>query len=208
MERQAQSSTTGVLNRHESLAANLGAKLTGPRLLKAMEGAFEGPIITNPPPAYGTAPVGWLDIVTFAKTNPDKFVLTTGHDGERTCQFYLNGLQVQILEDDWRLIMNGALDSLSTMSEGMFLTALAMTYTPTFFSSFCRLPRLTLLEFRPALGSRQHTRLANTRHLQQILIRTHFHCKAARLSCIPLLYRSETRHMTRHRRTEVSSRQE
>ncbi|TKW56634.1 hypothetical protein CTA1_3250 [Colletotrichum tanaceti] len=106
----------GVLNRHESLAANLGAKLTGPRLLKAMEGAFEGPIITNPPPAYGTAPVGWLDIVTFAKTNPDKFVLTTGHDGERTCQFYLNGLQVQILEDDWRLIMNGALDRFSSVS--------------------------------------------------------------------------------------------
>ncbi|WYZ45512.1 hypothetical protein EsH8_VIII_000828 [Colletotrichum jinshuiense] len=106
----------GVLNRHESLAANLGAKLTGPRLLKAMEGAFEGPIITNPPPAYGAAPVSWLDIVTFAKTNPEKFVLTTGHDGERTCQFYLNGLQVQILEDDWRLIMNGALDRFSSVS--------------------------------------------------------------------------------------------
>ncbi|KAK7928854.1 hypothetical protein PG985_005852 [Apiospora marii] len=38
----------GVLNRHESLASNLGAKLTGPRLLKAMEGAFEGTIMTNP----------------------------------------------------------------------------------------------------------------------------------------------------------------
>ncbi|KAE9578569.1 hypothetical protein CGMCC3_g5724 [Colletotrichum fructicola] len=106
----------GVLNRHESLAANLGAKLTGPRLLKAMEGAFEGPIITNPPAAYGAAAVGWLDIVSFAKTNPEKFVLTTGHDGERTCQFYLNGLQVQILEDDWRLIMNGALDRFSIVS--------------------------------------------------------------------------------------------
>ncbi|TEA19888.1 hypothetical protein C8034_v009834 [Colletotrichum sidae] len=106
----------GVLNRHESLAANLGAKLTGPRLLKAMEGAFEGPIITNPPPPYGAAPVSWLDIVTFAKTNPEKFVLTTGHDGERTCQFYLNGIQIQILEDDWRLIMNGALDRFSIVS--------------------------------------------------------------------------------------------
>ncbi|GKT46079.1 uncharacterized protein ColSpa_06260 [Colletotrichum spaethianum] len=81
-----------------------------------MEGAFEGPIITNPPPVYGAAPVGWLDIVTFAKTNPEKFVLTTGHDGERTCQFYLNGVQVQILEDDWRLIMNGALDRFSSVS--------------------------------------------------------------------------------------------
>ncbi|KXH34172.1 hypothetical protein CSIM01_07174 [Colletotrichum simmondsii] len=106
----------GVLNRHESLAANLGAKLTGPRLLKAMEGAFEGPIITNPPPPYGAAPVSWLDIVTFAKTNPEKFVLTTGHDGERTCQFYLNGIQTQILEDDWRLIINGALDRFSVVS--------------------------------------------------------------------------------------------
>nr|XP_036580889.1 C6 finger domain-containing protein [Colletotrichum truncatum]KAF6788961.1 C6 finger domain-containing protein [Colletotrichum truncatum] len=81
-----------------------------------MEGAFEGPIITNPPAAYGAAPVGWLDIVTFAKTNPEKFVLTTAHDGERTCQFYLNGVQVQILEDDWRLIMNGALDRFSIVS--------------------------------------------------------------------------------------------
>ncbi|OLN86107.1 hypothetical protein CCHL11_05210 [Colletotrichum chlorophyti] len=106
----------GVLNRHESLAANLGAKLTGPRLLKAMEGAFEGPIITNPPAAYGVTPVSWLDIVTFAKTSPEKFVLTTGHDGERTCQFYLNGIQVQILEDDWRLIMNGSLDRFSSVS--------------------------------------------------------------------------------------------
>ncbi|KAL0776666.1 hypothetical protein CaCOL14_007953 [Colletotrichum acutatum] len=107
---------SGVLNRHESLAANLGAKLTGPRLLKAMEGAFEGPIITNPPPPYGAAPVSWLDIVTFAKTNPEKFILTTGHDGERTCQFYLNGIQTQILEDDWRLIINGALDRFSVVS--------------------------------------------------------------------------------------------
>ncbi|KAL2758370.1 hypothetical protein ACRALDRAFT_1074992 [Sodiomyces alcalophilus JCM 7366] len=102
-----------VLNRQESLAANLGAKLTGPRLLRAMEGAFEGPIIIHPSSPSGRSPVSWLDIVTFAKTNPDQFVLTTSSDGQRSCQFSLHGLQVEILEDDWRLIVNGALDRFS-----------------------------------------------------------------------------------------------
>ena len=35
---------TGVLKRHESLAANLGAKLVGPLLVKSVEKLFEGPI--------------------------------------------------------------------------------------------------------------------------------------------------------------------
>ncbi|EEY15845.1 conserved hypothetical protein [Verticillium alfalfae VaMs.102] len=108
----------GVLNRHESLAANLGAKLTGPRLLRAMEGVFEGPIIASPASPYHHqhAPISWLDIVTFARSNSDKFVLTTNADGERSCQFFLNGSQVQILEDDWRLIVNGTLDRFSIAS--------------------------------------------------------------------------------------------
>ncbi|ROT41660.1 hypothetical protein SODALDRAFT_322741 [Sodiomyces alkalinus F11] len=106
----------GVLSRQESLASNLGAKLTGPRLLRAMEGAFEGPIIVKPSSPFGPGPVSWLDIVTFAKTNPGQFVLTTSPEGQRSCQFFLHGLQVEILEDDWRLIVNGALDRFSLTS--------------------------------------------------------------------------------------------
>ncbi|KAI1771667.1 hypothetical protein F4818DRAFT_199637 [Hypoxylon cercidicola] len=101
----------GVLNRHESLAANLGAKLTGSRLLKAMEGAFEGSIITTPSQSiFSPDPVTWLDIVEFAKAKPGEFVLTPTPSGTRCCQFPLKGVQVEIGEDDWRLIVSGALD--------------------------------------------------------------------------------------------------
>ncbi|KAL7621194.1 hypothetical protein AAE478_008511 [Parahypoxylon ruwenzoriense] len=101
----------GVLNRHESLASNLGAKLTGSRLLKAMEGAFEGSITTTPPQTmFGPDPITWLDIVEFAKSKPAEFVLTPTPSGTRSCQFPLKGVQVEISEDDWRLIVSGALD--------------------------------------------------------------------------------------------------
>ncbi|KAI0172428.1 hypothetical protein GGR52DRAFT_405975 [Hypoxylon sp. FL1284] len=101
----------GVLNRHESLASNLGAKLTGSRLLKAMEGAFEGSITTIPPQnIFSPDPVTWLDIVEFAKAKPGEFVLTPTSSGARCCQFPLKGVQVEIGEDDWRLIVSGALD--------------------------------------------------------------------------------------------------
>ncbi|KAI3327167.1 hypothetical protein HD806DRAFT_520114 [Xylariaceae sp. AK1471] len=101
----------GVLSRHESLAFNLGAKLTGSRLLKAMEGAFEGSITTTPPQNHITPdPVTWLDIVDFAKLHPQDFKLSSTPNGMRYCQFPLKGVQVEIGEDDWRLIVSGALD--------------------------------------------------------------------------------------------------
>ncbi|GAP89940.1 putative C6 finger domain-containing protein [Rosellinia necatrix] len=101
----------GVLNRHESLAFNLGAKLTGSRLLKAMEGAFEGPITTTPPQNQFTLdPVTWLDIVDFAKSHPQEFQLSATPSGMRYCQFPLKDVRVEIGEDDWRLIVSGALD--------------------------------------------------------------------------------------------------
>ncbi|KAI1744537.1 hypothetical protein F4680DRAFT_227756 [Xylaria scruposa] len=101
----------GVLNRHESLAFNLGAKLTGSRLLKAMEGAFEGSITTTPPQNQFTPdPVTWFDIVEFAKSHPQDFQLSSTPTGLRYCQFPLKGVQVEIGEDDWRLIVSGALD--------------------------------------------------------------------------------------------------
>ncbi|KAI1349678.1 hypothetical protein F5Y01DRAFT_305843 [Xylaria sp. FL0043] len=101
----------GVLNRHESLAFNLGAKLTGSRLLRAMEKAFEGSITTTPPQNQFTSdPVTWLDIVDFAKSRPQEFQLSSTSTGLRYCQFPLKGVQVEIGEDDWRLIVSGALD--------------------------------------------------------------------------------------------------
>lgn len=99
----------GVLSRQESLAANLGAKLTGPRLVKAMEGLFEGSITISQRDPYNASPVTWMDIVQFAKANPAEFTLTTSDRG-RYCTFYLKGNQVEITEDDWRLIVSEALD--------------------------------------------------------------------------------------------------
>ncbi|KAJ2971987.1 hypothetical protein NUW58_g9278 [Xylaria curta] len=109
------SDVLGLINeyegKHESLAFNLGAKLTGSRLLKAMEGAFEGSITTTPPQNQFTPdPVTWFDIVDFAKSHPQDFQLSSTPNGLRYCQFALKGVQVEIGEDDWRLIISGALD--------------------------------------------------------------------------------------------------
>ncbi|KAH7309131.1 hypothetical protein B0I35DRAFT_93944 [Stachybotrys elegans] len=104
----------GALDRQESLAARLGAKLTGPRLLKGIERFFDGPIKTNPPPAPGGHPISWLDVMSFSKTNANEFLLTTLPNGTRCCQFFWkDGRQVEINEDDWRLISTGALDRFS-----------------------------------------------------------------------------------------------
>lgn len=103
----------GVLNRHESLASVLGAKLNGPRMLKGIDGFFEGTINTNPPQSMFTPnTVTWLDVVEFAKSKPNDFVLTTLPNGTRGCQFHLKGFQVEIIEDDWRLIVSGSMDGM------------------------------------------------------------------------------------------------
>ena len=100
---------TGILDRHESLAAALGAKLTGPLFLKRIEKFFEGPIKTSTASPY-TNPISWLDVVAFAKASPADFSLTAQPNGTRTCRFVCKGIQVEITEDDWRLISSGALD--------------------------------------------------------------------------------------------------
>ncbi|KAL7808121.1 hypothetical protein V8C44DRAFT_164979 [Trichoderma aethiopicum] len=97
------------MDRNESLAANLGAKLTGPRFLRGLERFFEGPININSPNPRAQQ-VTWLDVVTFAKASPNAFSLVSSPDGARCCQFMYEGLQVEIAEDDWRLISSGALD--------------------------------------------------------------------------------------------------
>jgi hypothetical protein len=104
--------SAGVLQRHESLAANLGAKLVGPLLLKSFEKLFDGPIrVVQPSFGLDQSPVSWLDIVTFAHTNPAEFVLGEISDtnpGLRVCRFWIKGGQVEITEDDYRLIQSGA----------------------------------------------------------------------------------------------------
>ncbi|KAK1252489.1 hypothetical protein MKX08_003676 [Trichoderma sp. CBMAI-0020] len=99
----------GVLDRSESLAASLGARLTGPRFLRGIERFFDGPIKVNSPQPFAHS-ITWLDVVTFAKANPDAFSPVTLPDGARCRQFMYNGTQVEIAEDDWRLIYSGALD--------------------------------------------------------------------------------------------------
>ncbi|KAK0390696.1 hypothetical protein NLU13_0199 [Sarocladium strictum] len=101
-----------VLKRRDSLAANLGAKLTGPRLLKGIDNFFEGSVTIISQPHYPVT-VTWSDIVLFAKSNGDEFKLTSHSDGTRRCQFPCKGCQVEICEDDWRLISSGALDGLA-----------------------------------------------------------------------------------------------
>jgi len=117
----------GVLNRHESLAVNLGAKLTGPRLVRAMEAFFEGGITVSPAvsprsPFQDSRAVppwnpNWLEVVNFAKSNPNDFTLTTTNDGRRVCYFVMKSNHVEITEDDWRLIMSGAIDRFALVPE-------------------------------------------------------------------------------------------
>ena len=100
---------TGVLQRHESLAANLGAKLVGPLLLKSFEKLFDGPIkVISPSFGLDQSPVSWLDIVTLSHTNPADFILTEFSPGIKACRFTIKGRQVEITEDDYRLIQSGA----------------------------------------------------------------------------------------------------
>ena len=105
--------SSGVLSRQESLAINLGAKLTAPRLIKAIESAVEGTIVTTPPQAP-RAPhsVRWPDIIQYTRLNPSGYTIVVQPDGSRVCQFHLKGVQVEIMEVDWRLIATGALDSM------------------------------------------------------------------------------------------------
>lgn len=99
----------GVLNRHESLAANLGAKLVGPLLLKSFEKLFDGPInIVQSSYTIQNSPVTWLDIVAYARTNPGDFVISEQCPGVRSCRFRIKGGQVEISEDDFRLVTSGA----------------------------------------------------------------------------------------------------
>ena len=97
----------GVLQRHESMAGNLGARPLGPILIKRFERLFEGPPrVLKSHGKEGTS-VTWLDVVEFARAKPEQFNLEKMRDGVRVCQFYTKQCRVEISEEDFVLIASG-----------------------------------------------------------------------------------------------------
>jgi len=96
----------GVIQRHESLAGNLGACPLGPILLKRFERLFDGP--PRVLKANGRdANITWLDVVEFAQNKPEQFNLEKMRNGVRVCQFYNKQCRVEISEEDYVLIASG-----------------------------------------------------------------------------------------------------
>lgn len=97
----------GVLQRHESIAGNLGACPLGPILIKRFERLFDGP--PRVLKSHGKDPhaITWLDVVEFAKNKPEQFNLEKTRNGVRVCQFYTKQCRVEISEEDFVLIASG-----------------------------------------------------------------------------------------------------
>lgn len=107
-----------VLDRHESLASNLGARPLGPILIKRFERCFDSPpkIVAshhknaNSNSAEDTShTITWLEVIEFARSHPGQFTLSTFSEGKRVCQFYYpqKQLRVQISEEDFLFINSG-----------------------------------------------------------------------------------------------------
>ncbi|KAH8699012.1 hypothetical protein BGW36DRAFT_153769 [Talaromyces proteolyticus] len=97
----------GVLQRHESIAGNLGACPLGPILMKRFERLFEGPPRVLKSNGKEGINISWLDVVEFAKNKPDQFNLEKTRNGVRVCQFYTKQCRVEISEEDHVLIASG-----------------------------------------------------------------------------------------------------
>ena len=104
----------GVLDRHESLAGNLGAKPLGPILVERFERLFDAPPrVLRSSGKDGSsgggaaAHITWLDVVEFARHKPEQFHLERARDGARVCQFHTKQCRVEISEDDFVLISSG-----------------------------------------------------------------------------------------------------
>ncbi|KAJ5544419.1 hypothetical protein N7513_006983 [Penicillium frequentans] len=97
----------GVLQRHESIAGNLGACPLGPILIKRFERLFDAPPQVVKQHGKDGPTVTWLDVVEFAKDKPDQFVLEKSRNGGRICQFYTKQCRVEISEEDFVLIASG-----------------------------------------------------------------------------------------------------
>lgn len=55
-------------------------------------------------------------MIQYARASPGGYTVASLPGGGRACRFHLKGMQVEVLEDDWRLIATGALDGM--MPEG------------------------------------------------------------------------------------------
>lgn len=97
----------GVLDRHESMACNLGARPLGPILIKRFERLFDGPPRVLKSHGKDGTTVTWLDVVEFARNKPEQFHLAQHSEGVRVCQFYTKQCRVQISEEDFVLISSG-----------------------------------------------------------------------------------------------------
>lgn len=97
----------GVLQRHESIAGNLGACPLGPILIKRFERLFDGPPRVLKSNAKETPSITWLDVVEFARSKPEQFNLERTRNGVRVCQFYTKQCRVEISEEDYVLIASG-----------------------------------------------------------------------------------------------------
>ncbi|PWY88617.1 hypothetical protein BO94DRAFT_464542 [Aspergillus sclerotioniger CBS 115572] len=97
----------GVLQRHESIAGNLGACPLGPILIKRFERLFDGPPRVLKSHGKDSPNVTWLDVVEFAKNKPEQFNLEKSRNGVRVCQFYTKQCRVEISEEDFVLIASG-----------------------------------------------------------------------------------------------------
>lgn len=97
----------GVLDRHESMACNLGARPLGPILIKRFERLFDGPPRVLKSHGKDGTTVTWLDVVEFARNKPEQFHLAQMSEGSRVCQFYTKQCRVQISEEDFVLISSG-----------------------------------------------------------------------------------------------------
>ncbi len=97
----------GVLQRHESMAGNLGARPLGPILIQRFERLFDGPPRVLKTHGKEGTTVGWLDVVEFARNKPEQFNLDKMRDSVRVCQFYTKQCRVEINEDDYHLVKSG-----------------------------------------------------------------------------------------------------
>jgi hypothetical protein len=99
----------GVLERHESVAANLGCRPLGPILIDRFKRLFDGPVkvVHQAQGVFGAALVTWLDVVEFAKVRPQDFTLSESKDGGRVCRCRINQCDVEISEEDYVLIASG-----------------------------------------------------------------------------------------------------
>jgi hypothetical protein len=94
---------SGVLERNESVAANLGCKPLGPILLKRFERLFDGPVKLIDD---RNVKINWIRVAELAKEHPNEFRLVD-RQGLRVCQFSIDGYEAEISEEDYHVLMSG-----------------------------------------------------------------------------------------------------